>query len=189
MKKLNLGSGEDRKEGYINIDWNKISNPDIVHDLNKFPYPFEDNSFDLIEATHIIEHLDRPFEIMREMHRILKKGGRLKIKVPHFSRGMTHSEHLHGFDVTFPMYFNKKYADMGFSGYYGVDFELIGLKLKWMAFIRMLPSMGYSKITIILVSFLNKFLSFLANLSPNICSRVWCFWVGGFEEIEFVFKK
>ncbi len=27
-----------------------------------------------------------------------------------------------------------------------------------------------------------------ANLSPWLCSRIWCYWVGGFEEIEFIFQ-
>jgi hypothetical protein len=31
-------------------------------------------------------------------------------------------------------------------------------------------------------------LDFFANLSPYLCSRIWCYWVGGFEEIEFVLK-
>ena len=30
-------------------------------------------------------------------------------------------------------------------------------------------------------------LDVLANLSPSLCSRLWCYWVGGFEEIEFRF--
>jgi hypothetical protein len=28
-----------------------------------------------------------------------------------------------------------------------------------------------------------------ANLCPALCSRIWCFWVGGFEEIRFVLQK
>ncbi|MHA2033632.1 MAG: class I SAM-dependent methyltransferase, partial [Candidatus Kariarchaeaceae archaeon] len=35
---------------------------------------------------------------------------------------------------------------------------------------------------------LGYFLDFFANLSPYFCSRFWCYWVGGFEEISFVFK-
>ena len=75
-----------------------------MHDLNHLPYPFRDAAFDVIEASHVIEHLDRPFAVMKELHRLLKPGGVLHIKVPHFSRGFTHAEHAHGFDVTFPLY-------------------------------------------------------------------------------------
>ena len=42
---------------------------------------------------------------MREIHRITKPGGTVRIWVPHFSRGFTHAEHKSGFDVTFPYYF------------------------------------------------------------------------------------
>jgi SAM-dependent methyltransferase len=185
MNKLNLGSGGSKKEGYVNIDWNNVVKPDIMHDLNKFPYPIKDNEFDLIEARHVLEHLDKPFEVMKEIHRILKPGGKLIIQVPHFSRGFTHAEHSHGFDVTFPLYFNKKFSDFG---YYGVDYISTKIKIKWMAFFHLLPFLGYKKATITLLRILNGFISFIANLSPAFCSRVWCYWLGGFEEIYFEFK-
>jgi SAM-dependent methyltransferase len=184
LKKLNLGCGEHHKEGYLNVDWQPLTKPDVSHNLNVLPYPFEDSSFELIEAYHLLEHLDKPFAVMTELHRILKPGGVLHIKVPHFSRGFTHSEHMHGFDVTFPLYFNKNFTT---SGYFGVDFELKKMELHWMAFFHLLPYMGYGKVTIGLLHGVNAFISFFANLSPALCSRVWCYWVGGFEEIEFEF--
>lgn len=36
---------------------------------------------------------------------------------------------------------------------------------------------------------LDKLINTIANIQPFITSRIWCFWVGGFEEIEFVFRK
>jgi SAM-dependent methyltransferase len=188
MIKLNLGCGEDKKDGYLNIDWNPIVKPDITHDLNIVPYPFEDNYFDLIEVSHVLEHLEKPFIIMKELHRILKPNGKLIIKVPHFSRGMSHSEHHHGFDVTFPIYFNKDFRELGVSGYFGVDYKLEKVKLKWLAFLYILPGLGFSSFTISILRFFNIVVSFLANLNPYFCARIWCFWVGGFEEIYFELK-
>jgi len=187
-RKLNLGAGESRKEGYVNVDWSPLSKPDVVHNLNIFPYPFADSSFDYIEASHVLEHLDKPFLVMKELHRILAPGGTLFIKVPHFSRGFTHAEHAHGFDITFPLYFNPKFTK---SGYYGVPYELRSLRLSWLAFFHLMPFMGYGTITIALLRGVNAVISFLANLSPAFTSRIWCFWVGGFDEIafEFVAKK
>lgn len=185
QKKLNLGCAGFKKEGYINVDWQSIVEPDVSHNLNQYPYPFEDNEFDHVEAFHIIEHLDRPFQVMSEIHRILKPDGVLLIKVPHFSRGMAHPEHAHGFDVTFPNYFNQKYSDVG---YFGIEYELVSLKLRWNAFPHILKKMGYGALSFTIVQTINAVINFVANLSPNICSRVWCFWVGGFEEIEFKFK-
>lgn len=183
-KKLNLGSAGYKKEGFINVDWQSMVKPDVEHNLNIIPYPFDDNSFDLVEASHVLEHLDRPFDVMKEIHRILKPQGKLIIRVPHFSRGFTHAEHFHGFDMTFPIYFNKKFVK---AGYFGVDFKLEKIQLKWLAFTHLMKEMGYGNIAIWFLSQINKFISFLANISPNFCSRIWCFWVGGFEEIEFNF--
>ncbi len=185
IQKLNLGSGALKKEGFINVDWQKATNPDVVHDLNVLPYPFPDGCFEYIEASHVLEHLDRPFFVMKELHRILKPTGRLLIKVPHFSRGFTHAEHTHGFDVTFPQYFNENFTK---SGFYGVSFSLEKMELHWIAFFHLLPSMGYSTATIGLLKILNRIVSFFANLSPAFTSRIWCYYVGGFDEIEFEFR-
>jgi SAM-dependent methyltransferase len=184
MKKLNLGCGEDKKEGYINVDWNPLTKPDLVYDLNVLPYPFEGGQFDLIEAFHVLEHLDKPFTIMKEFHRLLKPGGILHIKVPHFSRGFTHAEHSHGFDITFPLYFNNYFTRLGYLGF---DFKLEKMSLKYLAFLHLLPYLGYKKPSINILKAVTKIVSFLANLSPAFCSRVWCYWVGGFDEIEFTF--
>ena len=70
MKKLNLGCGEFKKAGYINVDYYSVTDPDLKHDLDIFPYPFADNEFKLIEADHLLEHLDNPFRVMKELHRI-----------------------------------------------------------------------------------------------------------------------
>ena len=67
--------------------------------------------FDIIVMDHVLEHLDDVFGVMRAVYRLLAPDGRLEIRVPHFSRGITHPEHKHGFDVTFP-----EYVRPGFRG-------------------------------------------------------------------------
>src|SRR5262249_15957622 len=98
-RKLNLGCGMFKKPGFVNVDYWDRAAPEVVHDLNQFPYPFEANAFSLVEADHVLEHLHDPFGAMAEIHRILEDGGQLNVRVPHFSRGMTHSDHKRGFDV------------------------------------------------------------------------------------------
>ena len=80
--KLNLGCGKDYRKDFINVDSDKPA--DVLHNLNTFPYPFKENSVDFIFASHIVEHLKDPELALKEMNRILKKGGILEIKVPHY---------------------------------------------------------------------------------------------------------
>lgn len=182
--RLNLGAGNFRKKGFINIDIRKEAKPDIIHDLNKHPYPFTANQFESIEADHVFEHLENPLETMRELHRILKPNGELIIRVPHFSRGFTHSDHKRGFDLSFPFYFNPKFT----PGYIGVTFKLEKTRLKWFA-------QPYMKTTVLpkwQVNFgiiLGALIDFFANAAPFFCSRIWCYYVGGFEELSFRFRK
>ena len=180
LKKLNLGCGAFRKEGYINLDCRDHLKPDILHDLDNIPYPFPDNSFELIEADHVLEHLSDPFRVMMELHRMLAPGGSAIIKVPHFSRGFTHPEHKRGFDVSFPYYFDPTFK----GGYCGVEFACDKTRMRWFAqpYLKktVLPLPGYYFGVI-----LGGIADFLANISPMLCSRLWCFLVGGFEEVEF----
>lgn len=180
MNKLNLGSGEFHKEGFLNVDYYSIKPPDLSHDLTSFPYPFADNHFDWIESDHCLEHLPDPFRVMKEIHRIGKTGATVVIRVPHFSRGFTHAEHKAGFDVTFPYYFRKTFP----GGYQGVEFDEINTRLTWFAQ-PYLKKQVLSPVSFYLASFMGAVISFFANLSPFFCSRIWCFWVGGFEQVEF----
>ena len=183
-KRLDFGAGERNESGSISVDRQPLTNPDIAHDLNNFPYPFADASVDEVRAFHVIEHLDRPFDAMREFHRILKPGGLLHVKVPHFSRGFTHAEHAHGFDITFPLYFDPSFTT---SGYFGVNFKLLNLRLRWFVYADLLRTLGYSYLTIGVLNLLDAIITLGANLSPAFATRIWCFWVGGFDEIEMQF--
>ena len=86
MKRLNIGCGNEAKEykknGYINLDIEPNENVHVVHDLNIFPYPFKDNTFDEIYASHIIEHLINPYMVLMELYRILKSNGVIIVKLP-----------------------------------------------------------------------------------------------------------
>ena len=82
--KLHLGCGEKHLEGYINIDHRKTCATDLVCDITKLPYP--ENSAELIETYHVIEHVPRhslPVALV-SWHKILVPGGKLIIECPDF---------------------------------------------------------------------------------------------------------
>jgi SAM-dependent methyltransferase len=181
-RKLNLGCGKYKLPGYLNADSWPAAQPDVFLDLDELPLPFPDNSFDEVRADHVLEHLDNPFGVMLELHRICQAGALIKIKVPHFSRGMTHADHKRGFDVSFPYYFNPGFR----AGFLGCHMDLVKQRLRWFG----QPYMKKSAIPAGLYWLgrcAGAIIDVFANLSPILCSRVWCFWVGGFEEYKMHF--
>jgi len=85
INKINLGCGADIRKGYLNVDFEKFPGVDFVYNLNKIPYPFKNNRFKEIVMRNILEHLNNPYEIMKEIHRIAAPGASIFIQTPHFS--------------------------------------------------------------------------------------------------------
>lgn len=102
--KINLGAGNDIRDGYINHDITMLPGIDVVHDLNVFPWPWEDGSVDVILARDVIEHLDNFMKVMEEMYRVLRPGGLINMKVPYWNSISRHADptHTRGFhELTF----------------------------------------------------------------------------------------
>lgn len=102
--KINLGAGSDIRDGFINHDITKLPGIDVVHNLNFYPWPWEDNSIDEIIAIDVLEHVEEFIPAMEELHRILKVGGVLDLKVPYWNSVFRHIDptHRRGFhEVTF----------------------------------------------------------------------------------------
>lgn len=78
--KLNIGCGKKKIEGYINIDCQDSA--DVVLDLEKAVLPYDDNSVDLILASHVFEHIHNLIPLVNECYRVLKSGGVLNVAVP-----------------------------------------------------------------------------------------------------------
>lgn len=84
--KLNLGCGNRKFEGWVNVD--KFGEPDVQHDLEAFPWPWADSSVDEVRLIHVLEHLGRDPEvfigIMKELFRVCAPGAKVTIIVPHW---------------------------------------------------------------------------------------------------------
>lgn len=89
---LDAGSGEGRYKEYFNhtryvgLDlavgdtaWD-YSGLDTVGDLRQIPFP--DNAFDAAICIQTLEHVNNPFQVIGEIGRVLKPGGRLYLAAP-----------------------------------------------------------------------------------------------------------
>jgi len=106
-RKLEIGSGSARLEGFETLNIVSRRTVDYVYDAAK-PLPFPSDTFDVIYASHILEHIPwfRTEEVLREWVRILAPEGRLEIWVPDgevicqtildHSRGRPNNLHLDG---------------------------------------------------------------------------------------------
>jgi SAM-dependent methyltransferase len=79
--KLNLGGGDDRREGYINVDLRQDC-ADVLADVQNLP--FSSNSASDILALDILEHLppSSTMSVLRHWYSILEPGGELTLRVP-----------------------------------------------------------------------------------------------------------
>ena len=110
-KVLHIGPGKKSLPGAVTIDVLKLPGVDIVHNLDVFPWPFPDNSFDCIFAHNVFEHLDNQLQAMNEMWRILKPQGRIVVAVPYFRSvdAFTDPTHRHFFTSrSMDYYIHKK---------------------------------------------------------------------------------
>ena len=79
---LHLGCGGYNVDGWLNVD--KFHAASDTYFDAKWPFPFEDNSFDLVFTEHMIEHLDigKVRRFLSEIFRVMKGGGTCRITCP-----------------------------------------------------------------------------------------------------------
>jgi predicted SAM-dependent methyltransferase len=82
MKKLEIGSGNKPKDGFVHFDIRQNVNADIVGDARKLP--FRDGEFECVFSRFFLEHLPRQDAkiALKEMFRVLANKGDLEIIVP-----------------------------------------------------------------------------------------------------------
>jgi len=79
--KIDIGCGKNKRQGFIGIDIDKETKPDII--ASALNLPFKDNSVDEVVSSHLVEHFtpDEAQIFFNEVYRVLKRGCRASIKV------------------------------------------------------------------------------------------------------------
>jgi SAM-dependent methyltransferase len=87
INKLQLGSGENILEGWLNTDLEPSCEEIIFLDVLEV-FPLEDQVFDYAFSEHLIEHISyqNGLSMLQELFRILKPGGKARIATPNILR-------------------------------------------------------------------------------------------------------
>ena len=83
--RLDVACGSNKTPGFFGVDIAKTKDVDVVWDLEKFPWPFPDNSVDEIVCNHYIEHTKDLISFMNELYRIMVPGGTAIIRAPYYN--------------------------------------------------------------------------------------------------------
>jgi len=135
--RLDLGCGQRRPEpkeqwgdNWIGIDISPDVGADYVYDLQKYPWPLDDESVDEAYTAHFLEHLTGPERLpfMDECWRILKAGAKMTIVVPYWSSMRAVQDPFHAWPPICDnsmLYFNKGWRDAQKLDHYPIkcDFD------------------------------------------------------------------
>lgn len=100
-------------KGYIDKYPAKTLNVDITN------IQFEDNSFDVIYCSHVLEHVPEDVKAMKEFYRVLKPGGWAMLQVPIDKNRITTYE---DFSITDPKERKKAFGQYDHVRVYGLDY-------------------------------------------------------------------
>lgn len=106
---LDVGCGENIQPGFVGMDKRALPNVQIVHDIESFPWPLEDESCAVILMSHIIEHIapNKHIDLLNELWRIMIPDGLLIISTPYpYSFGWHQDPtHIASWNEATPYYF------------------------------------------------------------------------------------
>jgi SAM-dependent methyltransferase len=93
-KAINIGCGNDYIRGWLNVDKSPLVKPDEVIDLEK-PLPFPNDTFVMVRAHHIFEHINNFEQLIKELHRVCKNGAEIDVRCPFFSSWGQYNDPTH----------------------------------------------------------------------------------------------
>jgi SAM-dependent methyltransferase len=123
VRLLNIGSGRDRRDGFVNLDISHLPEVDVVASLAGDRLPFPDDTFSVALCRDVLEHVEI-VPALREVHRVLAPGGVALISAVHFTSRNLYVDptHVRGFSVrTFDFFVGGGTGDRSY--YFDFSFD------------------------------------------------------------------
>ena len=171
---LDAGCGNNKTTGCLGIDRVELDGVDVVHDLDTFPWPFDDDRFGSIYANHYLEHVKDIVETLRELHRITKNNGLLYVRVPHYASDNFNSDLTHKVRFGYRSFDHfSMNGNIDYDFYESFKFEIISREIKFMS--------PYVKIN----PFKLLGIEYIVNKFPRIYERFFVYYL---PPVEVVFQ-
>lgn len=169
---IDVGSGERKVPGAIGIDIHPLPGVDVVHDLNRPPYPFADDHADEVHLSHVLEHLTNPVAVLEEVWRISKPGAKVYVRVPHYTGPYAWRDptHVRCFSTESFDYFGAN----DYSYYTHARFRVCSVRLKYF----MQPSYRW------VFNVWGGLVQRILDTFPTFSERFLAYLVGGIDEIQ-----
>jgi SAM-dependent methyltransferase len=171
---LDIGCGRRKIDGAVGLDHVNIPGVDIIADLNKV-LPIEDESFDIVHADQVLEHVSDLIGLIYEVHRILKPGGKLIAHVPYFRSSWAHIDptHVRSFTIQSMNFYVKNTHQYDFYRFDEKSFSHLDIFIE-----GRFPS-----------TFLRSLFTSLALRNPGGFENSWLSNLYPFAEITYVLTK
>jgi len=126
--------------------------------------PFSDNEFNRIIAQGILEHVENIWNLLDELHRILKPKGILQVTVPHYNDvRAVHLDHKHFFSTRS---FNNLLPERKIENYYcKAKFNIKKMRINFRK-----KNSRLSKLNFVVNPFVNKFPNFWEQFLSSVLS-------------------
>jgi hypothetical protein len=116
LLKLDLGCGDNKREGFKGVDNCKTPSVDYVHDMFTFPWPFKDSSVEEVNCSHFFEHVPARLrgKFMDELYRVMAPEAKAQFITPYYTSVRATQDYSHEWPPVSQnsyLYFNKGWRE------------------------------------------------------------------------------
>jgi SAM-dependent methyltransferase len=170
---FDLGCGARKTAGAFGIDGVGLPGVDLVHDLRARPYPLPDGCAEEVVLSHVLEHFLDPIAVLEEVWRILRPGGRVQIRTPHYSGLYAWKDPTHRRAFTSESFYY--FGENGYSHYTTARFRVLSVRLKYFLEEEQWPRPQ---------RMFGRAVQWFLDHHPTAGERFLCHLVGGIDELR-----
>ncbi len=170
---IDLGCGARKAPDAFGVDAAALPGVDLVHDLRSPPCPLPTGCADEVVLNHGLEHFVDPLPVLEEAWRIVRPGGRVLIRTPHYSGVYAWKDPTHRRAFTSESF--HYFGENGYSYYTHARFRVVSVRLKYFMEEHLWPWPYRAGA---------RAVQWVLDRHPTFGERFLCYLVGGIDELQ-----